>query len=117
VAQLIEVEYPNGERAIATGYYGGTLVVQIVPRGPEACVYDELECDFTSDPPRVTRVIGGPRLPTHHVRVALDEAGREEWMQAREAEGWDTRQSDEDPQLILVVATRADLDASTLRCP
>ena len=114
MAQLIEVEYPNGERAIATGYHGGTLVVQIVPPGPEACVYDEIECDFTAIPPRVTRVIGGPRRPTHHVRVALDEAGRERWMRAREDEGWDTRESDDDPQLILVVATRDGMDPTTL---
>jgi hypothetical protein len=117
VAQLIEVVYPGGERVIATGYYGGTLVVQIVPRGPEAALYDELACDFATDPPRVARILGGPRFPTHHVRVALDEAGREAWMDAREAEGWETRESDEDSQLIYVVATRADLDPTTLKYP
>jgi hypothetical protein len=115
MAMLIEVEYPGGERAITTGYYGGVLVVQIVPRGPEAALGDELEVDFGHQTPRVLRIVGGPRRPTIHVRLTdASEAAREQWMDARDAEGWLTRDDADDPGLIYVVATRDGLDPAAL---
>lgn len=115
MAMLIDVEYPHGERATATGYYGGVLVVQIVPRGPEAALGDVLEVDFTHDPARVRRIVGGPRRPTLHVRLTgYSEAARDRWMDARDAEGWLTRDDPDDPTLIYVVATRDGLDPAAL---
>jgi hypothetical protein len=76
MAMLFEVEYPSGERVIATGYPEAILVVQVVPRGPEACYGDELEVSFTSSARgglrevyRVVRIVGGPRRKTIHARV------------------------------------------------
>lgn len=115
MAMLFEVEYPGGERAIATGYAGSTLIVQVVPRGPEAALDDALEVDFGRDPPRVLRVLGGPRRPTLHVRLAgASAAEREAWMDARDAEGWLTREDDGDPTRILVVAGHDGMDPTAL---
>jgi hypothetical protein len=49
----------------------------------------------------VKRILGGPRRPTIHVRVAGD---REAWMDARENEGWATLGSEEDPSVVWLVA-------------
>lgn len=117
MAMLLHIEYPAGERAIATGYPvpGSTLIVQIIPRGPEAALYDEVIVDLTgSEPHRVLQVVGGPRRPTIRVRLELDERGRLSWMDARELEGWDTRESDHDPLEIWAVPLRDDLHPADL---
>ena len=131
MALLIEVVYPSGEHVIATGYLHRTLVVQIVPRGPDAAYLDELEVDFTGDEPyRVVRVLGGPRRRTVRVRVDLlsaslrdaarpGEAGacdgdHEAWLDAREADGWYGRVADDGSGELWVVAERDGLDARAL---
>ena len=107
MALIFEVEYPGGERCHATGYPSSTLIVDIVPSGPQACYRDEIECELDgSARPRVRRVIKGPRRPTVRVRLEAGEAEIERWMDARDAEGWETRDSDDDPAEILVVAGR-----------
>ena len=112
---LIDVEYPGGERVLATGHHGRPLTVQIVPHGPEAALGDILEVDFTREPPRVVRIVGGPRRPTIHVRLdPLSQAKRDRWMDARDDEGWSTRDDPDDPALILIVATRDDQDPEQL---
>ncbi len=118
MAMIFHVTYPSGERAYAIGYPGTKLVVDIVPPGPESCLYDELEVEFATTPTtggRVLRIVGGPRRPTHRVRVVGGEAVREEWMAAREAEGWSTLDgNDPDPDVVWVVAMRDGLDVTTL---
>lgn len=114
---LLNVRYPLGELAIATGYpvEGSTVVVQIIPRGPEAAVDDVLLVDFTQgEPYPVVRIVGGPRRATIRVRLQLDEAGREQWMNARELEGWDARESDDDAHELWVVPMRDGMDAAEL---
>ena len=122
MAMLFEVTYPGGERAIAVGYPGTRLVVNQVPPGPESCLWDELEVE--PDPPgsttgvRVVRVVGGPRRPTHRVRVPGGEAAREAWMEVREAQGWSTLdRHDPDPDVVWAVATREGLEAAALGEP
>lgn len=110
------VRYPRGEQAVAIGYPGTTLVVNQVPPGPESCLYDELEVthDGTSVCP-VVRVLGGPRRPTHRVRLLGDQAVRDAWIVAREADGWETLEGhDADPAVVWVVATRDGLDIAQL---
>ncbi len=123
VAQLITVQYPSGEQVIATGYVGGTLVAQIIPRGPEAQLLDVLEIDYTGPEPfRVVRVIGGPRRPTIRVRLEVDEPVAEAWIDAREADGWTARcaePSAASPEQhgsteVWVVAMRDGLDPAAL---
>ncbi len=121
MALIFEVVYPGGERAFAIGYPGTKLVVDIVPPGPESCLYDELEVEFGSgagtpaSPCRVLRVVGGPRRPTHRIRVPGGEAAREAWMNARDAEGWSTLDgNDPDPDVVWVVALEDGLDPRTL---
>lgn len=115
MAMLIDVEYPDGERVWATGYVDRPLHVQIVPRGPEAALGDILEVDFTVEPPRVLRVTGGPRRPTIHVHLEhFTQAERDAWMDARDDEGWSTREAPNDPTLVFVVATRDDQDPNDL---
>lgn len=114
---VFEVTYPSGERTYAIGYPGTTLVVNQVPPGPESCMYDELE--VTLDPgatsARVVRIVGGPRRPTHRVRITGGEATRERWMSAREAEGWSTLDGhDPDPDVVWIVALEDGLDPTTL---
>jgi hypothetical protein len=107
---LIDVEYADGERVLATGYIGARLVLQLVPRGPLACYGDELECDFAGAAPyRVVRVVGGPRRAT--VRVALDVArdARERWLDAREVDGWYGRDADDGSGEVWIVAERDGL--------
>jgi hypothetical protein len=112
---LINVEYAGGERALATGYVGARLVVQILPRGPEACFYDELEVDFSgAEPYRVVRVVGGPRRPTIRVAVAHDDATREAWIDAREREGWYGRPADDGSDEVWIVAERDGLSVDDL---
>jgi hypothetical protein len=121
MAMIFEVVYPGGERTYAIGYPGTTVVVNQVPPGPESCMYDELEIDFSavaktpSAACPVLRLVGGPRRPTHRVRVPGGEPAREAWMSAREAEGWDTLDGHEaDEDIVWVVASRDGLDESTL---
>lgn len=113
---IFEVEYPNGERAWSIGFPGGTLVVDLVPPGPESCLGDELEVEFTkSGPCRVLRVLGGPRRPTARVRLPGGVAVREAWMTAREAEGWATADGlDPDPDVVWVAPTRDGLVPTSL---
>jgi hypothetical protein len=115
-------QYPNGERAWSIGFPGGTLVVDLVPPGPQSCLGDQLEVEFAkSGPGRVLRVLGGPRRPTIRVRVPGGVTAREAWMTAREAEGWATADGlDADADVVWLAATRDELDparlASTVRC-
>ncbi len=108
---IFEVEYPNGERAWAVGNPGEVLRVDPVPRGPESCLGDRVEVDFSRAPCRVLRIVGGPRRPTLHVRVPHDGAAREAWIEAREAEGWATL---DDAQVVWFVATQDGLDAAAI---
>ncbi|MCE9574415.1 MAG: hypothetical protein K8W52_14805 [Deltaproteobacteria bacterium] len=108
MAMLFAVAYPGGERTIATGYPGAIVVVREVPRGPEACLFDELEIAATDEPGelgplfRVVRIAGGPRRPT--LRVRLDAAAdRDAWLDAREAEGWWTATAPGDPDDLWLV--------------
>ena len=115
MALLIAITYPGGGHAIATGYPHRTLVVQIIPRGPEAAYLDEVEVDWTGDEPHpVVRVVGGPRRPTIRVRLDRDEAATEAWIAAREADGWEARVADDDPGEVWVVAGRDGLDPARL---
>ena len=89
MALVFTVSYPNGETAEAIGYPDQILRVDVVPRGPEACLYDEIECEFrTGHQAHVRRIVAGPRRVTIHVRVTGE---RDAWMDARDAEGWSTR--------------------------
>jgi hypothetical protein len=117
MAMIFTVVYPSGERAYAIGYPRSKLVVNIVPPGPESCLYDELEVepDAAGSSVRVLRIVGGPRRPTHRVRVMGGEIAREEWMNERDAEGWSTLDGqDPDPDVVWAVACRDDLDIATL---
>jgi len=116
LAMIFEVEYPNGERAWSIGFPGGTLVVDLVPPGPQSCLGDELEVEFREGAPcRVLRVLGGPRRPTLRVRVPGGVAVREAWMMAREAEGWATADGlDADPEVVWLAATRDGLEPAGL---
>jgi hypothetical protein len=109
---LFEVRYPSGHVTWATGYPNQILVVQQVPPGPDSCYLDELEVDFSTEPAVVLRVVGGPRRPT--IRVRVPASTREAWMDAREAEDWQTAGDDRDPELVWVVADRDGLDAADL---
>jgi hypothetical protein len=117
---IFDVVYPSGERAYAIGYPGTTLVVDIVPPGPESCLRDVLEVEPIPGAPsgtdvRVVRIVGGPRRPTLRVRVPGGELARENWMNVRDAEGWSTVDGhDVDPDVVWVVADRDGLDPSTL---
>ena len=114
MAVIFEVIYGNGERAEAVGYPGQTLRVDVVPCGPEACYGDVVECDFGGPNDytvRVRAIVGGPRRKTLHVRVTGD---REVWMDAREAEGWLTRDDPDDPAVVWIVAGSDDLEPDTL---
>lgn len=103
MALIYEVVYPGGERARAVGYPDGVLRVTVVPRGPEACLGDLLECtfgpagDYTA---YVRAVVGGPRRPTRHVRVDGDRAA---WIEAREREGLEVLEDPDDPAVVWVV--------------
>jgi hypothetical protein len=117
MAMLFQVVYPRGEITMATGYPDGILVVQEVPPGPESCYLDELEVDFKTPPPSplvVKRVVGGPRRPTHRVRLDVAEAEREVWMEAREAEGWVTMGAPGEPSVVWCVADRDGMDPAAL---
>ncbi|MBM4782112.1 MAG: hypothetical protein GQE15_30910 [Archangiaceae bacterium] len=116
MAMIFEVEYPNGERAWSVGFPGGTLVIDLVPPGPQSCLGDQLEVEFRKgEPCRVLRVLGGPRRPTIRVRVPGGVPAREAWMTAREAEGWATADGLEaDPDIVWVAATRDGLDPAGL---
>jgi hypothetical protein len=107
VAMILEVVYPGGERCAAVGYPvpGSTLIVDIIPRGPEAAYRDEVEVDFETGPPYpVRRVVAGPRRPTIRVGHRLAQPECDRWIEAREAEGWELREADDDPAEVWVVA-------------
>jgi hypothetical protein len=116
VALLLTVAYPAGERAIATGYVGVPLRVDIIPRGPEACYRDEVEVDFSGgEPYPVLRILSGPRRTTIRVRLPRsDEIARELWMDARAPEGWYARAADDGSDEIWIVAERDGLDVAAL---
>ncbi|MCX5743178.1 MAG: hypothetical protein NT062_11860 [Proteobacteria bacterium] len=115
MAMLIEVIYPGGERVVATGYPHQVLVLQIVPRGPEAAYLDDLEVDFTDPTPhRVRRVIGGPRRPTIRVTFPVD-TDRDAWSDAREADGWSVYEADDRSGELWIVALRDGLDPADLQ--
>lgn len=112
---IFEVVYSSGERTWAVGYPNQILVVNQVPPGPESCYFDEIEVDFSAYPHRVLRVVGGPRRPTILVRVEGTDADRELWMDARDAEGWQTLSGhDPDPTIVFVVADRDGKDLADL---
>jgi len=114
VAMLFRVRYPDGEITWGTGYPDLPLIVREVPRGPACCYLDEIEVQFGApEPLPVLRVVGGPRRPTHHVRVAGTLGERDLWMDAREADGWVTCEAD-DPAVVWVVAGRDGLDVAEL---
>jgi hypothetical protein len=118
MAMIFEVVYPSGEVTWGIGYPGTTIVINQVPPGPESCIYDELEVqpepgDATKV--RVVRIVGGPRRPTHRVRVPGGEIVRNAWMDARDNEGWTTLDGhDPDPDVVWVAALEDGLDPSTL---
>ena len=115
MAIVFQVRYPRGEVAYAVGWPNRTLLVDVVPAGPEGCYRDEVEVDFDAPQPHpVLRIVGGPRRPTIHVRVPGSEAEREAWMNRREDEGWDTLGSHEDDDIVWCVATADDLDPTML---
>jgi hypothetical protein len=117
MAVLLQVEYPDGERVIATGYpvADTTLVVREVPRGPQAAYGDVLEVDMsTGEPYPVVKIVGGPRRATIRVHVPGSAAHRERWMEAREAEGWLTADADAPDGEIWVAPSRDDLDSPAL---
>jgi len=121
MAMIFEVEYPGGERTWAVGYPDAALVVNQVPPGPESCYGDVIEVDFAAfksgsqAPCRVLRVVGGPRRPTIRVRVEGGAAARDAWMDAREANGWDTLDGhDADADVVWAVATREGQEAGAL---
>lgn len=123
---LFEVTYPSKEQTYGIDFPGKTyadrftIVVNQVPPGPESCMWDELEVEFdrtlgSSTHVRVVRILGGPRLPTHRVRVLGGEEVRNAWMDARDAEGWTTLDNhDPDPDVVWVVAMKDGLDPATL---
>ena len=118
---IFPVVYPGGEHAHGYGYPGQVLTISEVPAGPEACFLDEVEVDFAAAPPGspttalpVRRVVGGPRRPTYHVRVAGTPAEVEAWMDARDAEGWVTGGATGDPALVWIVAGHDDLAVAEL---
>ena len=114
---LLEVVYPGGEHTLATGYprEGSALIVDLIPRGPEAAYLDEVEVDLGAGPPYpVLRVLRGPRRPTIHVHVDLAQPELERWVRAREAEGWELRYAEEDSSELLVVAGRDGMDSAEL---
>lgn len=112
MALVYIVIYPNGETAEAIGYPDQVLRIDVVPRGPEACLHDEVECDFLPDyRARVRRVLGGPRRRTIHVRVSGD---RDAWMDARDAEGWWTRGDPDQEDVVWVVAVDRDREVGEL---
>lgn len=111
---IFDVVYPSGERANGYGYPNQLLVVREVPAGPECCYLDEIEVDFTKDPVPVLRVVGGPRHPTLHVRIAGTEAEVDAWMEARDDEGWSTNNHSADRNLVWVVAVRDGMDPEDL---
>lgn len=121
MAMIFEVECPGGERAWAVGYPDGPLVVTQVPPGPDGCYGDVIEVDFAAfkggspAPCRVLRVVGGPRRPTIRVRVEGGAATRDAWMDARDAEGWDTLGGhDAEADVVWAVATREGMDVTAL---
>jgi hypothetical protein len=119
MAMIFDVVYPSGERTFATGYPDTIVVVQQVPPGPESCLYDQLEVDFANIskplPCRVLRVVGGPRRPTHRVRVVGGEVARTSWMDEIETKGWSALDGhDPDPDVVWVVAMEDGLDPATL---
>lgn len=57
--------------------------------------------------------IGYPDAP---LRVDVVPHGPEAWMDARDAEGWVTREAPEDPHEIWLAPDRPDLDADALIC-
>ena len=115
---IFSVTYPGGEQTYGIGYPGTTLVIEQVPPGPESCLGDVLE--VAPDPVgstnmRVVRIVGGPRRPTHRVRVVGGAAAREAWMAAHEARGWTALDGhDPDPDVVWVVALVDGLDPATL---
>ena len=112
MALIFFVDYPNGETAEAVGYPDQILWINAVPRGPEACLHDEVECEFLADyRARVLRIVAGPRRRTIHVRVAGD---REAWMDARESEGWCTRADRVAEDVVWIVAVDVDRDPQEL---
>lgn len=112
MALIFTLIYPNGETAEAVGYPGQVLRVDIVPRGPEACLLDEVECEFLSDyQAKVLRIVAGPRRRTIHVRVT---GNRDAWMDARDAEGWWTREAPDEDDVVWVVAVDRDRDIGEL---
>jgi len=111
---IFEVSYPSGERATAVGYPKQTLRVDVVPRGPEACYGDLIECEFGGPPDHavtVLRVVGGPRRKTFLVRVT---GNRDLWMDDRDREGWNTLDDPDDPQVVWVVPESDDADPASL---
>jgi hypothetical protein len=115
MAMLIDIAYPGGERLLATGYPDRPLIVQIVPRGPEAMLYDVVEVDFAGTAPfRVQRVIDGPRRPTVRITLDASEPERDTGLDARELEGWYGRGADDGSGEIWIVALRDGMDASDL---
>ena len=112
MALIFTLLYPNGETAEAIGYPGQVLRVDLVPRGPEACLHDEVECELLPDyRANVRRIVGGPRRPTIHVRVIGD---RDACMDARDAEGWWTREDPDEDDVVWVVAVDRDRDVGEL---
>lgn len=112
MALVYTVIYPNGETAEAIGYPDQILRIDVVPRGPEACLHDEVECEFGSDyRAKVLRVVAGPRRKTIHVRVA---GNREAWMEARDAEGWWTLGAHDEDDVVWIVAVDEDRDPEVL---
>ncbi len=121
MAMLFRVAYPDGEEVFGTGYPGQILTAREVPRGPSCCYLDEIEVDFSGFSSTrhdallpVLRIVGGPRRPTIHVRVDGSEAERETWMDAREAEGWQTKSPPGGGPLVWVVADRDGMDPAAL---
>ncbi len=117
MAVVFDVVYPNTERAYAVGYpvAGTTVRVDIVPEGPEACLGDLLEVDFAFSPCPVRRIAGGPRRKTVRVRLpSADPRVVEPWLEARDAEGFETRQSDVDATIALVVPVGDNVDLARL---
>ena len=112
MALIFTVIYPNGETAEAVGYPDQVLRVDVVPRGPEACLLDEVECEFLPDyRATVRRIVGGPRRRTIHVRVT---GNRDAWMDARDSEGWWTRGDPDVDDVVWVVAVDRDRDVGEL---
>ena len=107
MAMIFTVCYPSGERAFAIGYPDAPLVVDLVPRGPEACLFDEIEAEPFHGPTtecRARRILAGPRRPALHVRLdGASESARDAWLDAREAEGWWVATSPDDPDEIWIV--------------